>query len=98
LAESVAAHARGSYAWEMTVTVTLDLPPDAEGESPDELAQRLRLLWALDEVRQGRMTRLRAANLVGVSLDEFLQQASNHGLDAIDYDVEDFRRELAGAP
>lgn len=82
----------------MTVTVTLDLPPDAEGESPDELAQRLRLLWALDEVRQGRMTRLRAANLVGVSLDEFLQQASNHGLDAIDYDVEDFRRELAGAP
>jgi hypothetical protein len=96
--ESVAASARGGYAWEMTVTVTLDLPPDAKRESPDELARRLRLLWALDEVRQGRMTRLRAANLVGVGLDEFLQQASNHGLDAIDYDVEDFRRELAGAP
>lgn len=82
----------------MTVTVTLDLPPDAEGESPDELAVKLQLLWALDEVRQGRMTRVRAAHLVGLSLDEFLRQASNHGLDALDHDVEDFRRELAGAP
>jgi hypothetical protein len=33
----------------MTVTVTLDLPPDAEAESPDELVRRLRMLWALDE-------------------------------------------------
>ena len=82
----------------MTVTVTLDLPPDADGDSPDELARRLRLLWALDEVRQGRMTRVRAAHLVGLSLDDFLRQASNHGLDAIDYDVEDFRTELAGTP
>ncbi|MEY4544935.1 MAG: hypothetical protein RL685_1130 [Pseudomonadota bacterium] len=82
----------------MTVTVTLDLPPDAEGESVEELGRRLRLLWVLDEVRQGRMTRLRAAHLVGVGLDEFLRQASSHGLDAIDYDVEDFRSELTGAP
>ena len=82
----------------MTVTVTLDLPPDAGGESPDDLARRLTLLWALDEVRQGRMTRLRAASLVGLSLDDFLRQASSHGLDAIDYDLEDFRRELADAP
>lgn len=89
---------RGSYACEMTVTVTLDLPPDAEGESVEELGRRLRLLWVLDEVRQGRMTRLRAAHLVGVGLDEFLRQASSRGLDAIDYDLEDFRSELTGAP
>jgi hypothetical protein len=44
------------------------------------------------------MTRLRAAHVVGVGLDEFLRQASNHGLDAIDYAVEDFRSELTGAP
>jgi hypothetical protein len=82
----------------MTVTVTLDLPPDAETESPAELVRRLQLLWALDEVRQGRLTRLRAAALLGLSLDGFLREASTHGLDAIDYDLDDFRRELASDP
>ena len=82
----------------MTVTVTLDLPPDAEGESSDELVRRLRMLWALDEVRQGRLTRVRAASLLGLSLDVFLSEASKHGLDAIDYDLDDFRRELASRP
>jgi predicted HTH domain antitoxin len=77
----------------MTVTVTLELPLDPNAESPDELVQRLRLLWALDEVRQGRLTR--AARLVGRELDDFLRVASEHGLNAIDYDLEDFRRELA---
>lgn len=78
----------------MTVTVTLDLPLYAEGESQDELVRRLRLLWALDEVRQGRLTRLRAASLIGLSLDGFLLEGSKHGLDAIDYDLDDFRGEL----
>ena len=82
----------------MTVTVTLDLPPDAEGESSDELVRRLRMLWALDEVRQGRLTRVRAASLLGLSWDVFLSEASKHGLDAIDYDLDDFRRELASRP
>lgn len=81
----------------MTVTVTLDLPPDADGESADELARRLMLLWALDEVRQGRMTRPRAAKILGLGLDAFSSEASNHGLDAIDYDLQDFQRELADA-
>jgi hypothetical protein len=66
--------------------VTLPLP--LEGESPDDLGRRLELLWTLDEVRQGRMTRLRAASIVGLSLDKFSSQASSHGLDAIDYDLE----------
>jgi hypothetical protein len=53
------------------------------------------LLWALDEVRQGRLTRVRAAHLLGRGLDDFLRVASEHGLNAIDYDLEDFQRELA---
>jgi hypothetical protein len=65
--------ARNGYAVRMTVTVTLDLPLDADAESPDELVQRLRLLWALDEVRQGRLTRVRAAHLLGRGLDDFLR-------------------------
>ena len=87
--------ARSGYAVRMTVTVILDLPPDADAESPDELIRRLRLLWALDEVRQGRLTRVRAAHLLGLGLVDFLRVASEHGLNAIDYDLEDFRRELA---
>lgn len=82
----------------MTVTVTLDLPPDADAESPDVLVRRLRLLWALDEVRQGRLTRVRAAHVLGLGLDDFLRVATEHGLDAIDYDLDDFRRELADGP
>jgi predicted HTH domain antitoxin len=82
----------------MTVTVTVELPPDADVESQGELARRLQLLWVLDEVRQGRMTRPRAARALGLSLDDFLRQAAERGLDAIDYDVDDFRRELTETP
>lgn len=82
----------------MTVTVPLVLPLEADAEAPEQLVRRLRLLWALDEVRQGRLTRLRAATQLGLSFDGFLEQASKHGLDAIDYDLDDFRRELARDP
>jgi len=95
LPDAIATRPRNGYAVCMTVTVTLDLPPDADAESPDELVRRLRLLWALDEVRQGRMTRVRAAHVLGLGLDDFLRVASEHGVDAIDYDVDDFRQELA---
>jgi predicted HTH domain antitoxin len=95
LTEAVATGPRNGYVVWMTVTVALDLPPDATAETPDELVQRLRLLWALDEIRQGRMTRVRAAHLLGLGLDDFLQVASEHGLHAIDYDLDDFQQELA---
>jgi hypothetical protein len=48
-------------------------------------------------IRYGRLTRLRAAHLLELGLDEFLRQASAHGMDAIDYDLDDFRRELASS-
>ena len=44
------------------------------------------------------MTRRRAAGVLGASLDDFLRIASDHGLDTIDYDLEDFRQELADGP
>jgi hypothetical protein len=37
----------------------------------------------------------RAASVLGLTLEEFLPQALERGLDAVDYDPEDFRRELA---
>ncbi len=76
------------------MTVSLDLPADAEREPIEALTGRLRLLWALDEVRQGRMTRVRAAEIVGLGLDAFMHEAAERGIDAIDYDIDDFRQEL----
>jgi predicted HTH domain antitoxin len=76
------------------VTVSVDLPPDAQREPIEALSGRLRLLWALDEVRQGHLTRVRAAELVGLGLDAFLREAAARGVDAIDYDIDDFRREI----
>lgn len=81
-----------------SVTITVDLPPGEESETPEVLAARLKLLWALDEVRQGRMTRVRAAQVLGVGIDDFLAQATAHGVEAIDYDLEDFQKELSETP
>jgi hypothetical protein len=33
-----------------------------------------------------------------MTFDEFVIEAGRHGLEAIDYDVEDFKRELATIP
>lgn len=79
------------------VIVSVDLPPDARREPPEALAARLRLLWVLDEVRAGRMTRVRAAELAGLGLDALLREAAARGIDAIDYDLEDFQQELAAS-
>jgi hypothetical protein len=52
----------------------------------------------LDEVRAGRLTRAGAARALGMPLDDFLVLAGQHGLYSIDYDVDDFRRELDDLP
>ena len=63
-------------------------------QPPAALADRARLLLVIDEVRGGTLTRAAAARALGMSLDAFLIEAGKHGLYAIDYDLDDFRREL----
>ena len=53
------------------------------------------MLLMVDEVRSGRLSRAGAARALGMTLDDFLITAGTHGLCAIDYDLEDFRRELS---
>lgn len=77
------------------VTIPVSLPADAGQEPPVELAERLRLLWVLDEVRLGRMTRMRAARVLHMSIDAFLREADGHGVPAIDYDPGDLASELS---
>lgn len=74
--------------------VTFDVPASLGVVPVAELAERARLLLIVDEVRAGRMTRGSAARALGLPLDDFLIAAGEHGLYAIDYDLDDFRREL----
>ena len=74
--------------------ITVEIPGALSGRPTDELAIRARLLLVIDEVRAGRLTRAGAARALDMSLDDFLIEAGRHGLEAIDYDVEDFKREL----
>ena len=78
------------------VTIAVALPSTAvTHEPPAMIERRLRLLWALDEIREGRTTRVRAAAWLGLPLDEFLALAEARGLPAFDYDADDFKSELA---
>ncbi len=74
--------------------ITFDVPAPLSAGSASEIADRARLLLVIDEVRAGRLTRAGAARAIGMAIDDFLIAAGDHGLYAIDYDLEDFRREL----
>jgi predicted HTH domain antitoxin len=75
--------------------ITVDVPAPMANQPSEELARRTRLLLVIDEVQAGRLTRPAAAQALQMTLDEFLIEAGRHGLYAIDYSVEDFRREVA---
>lgn len=74
--------------------ITVEIPGPLSGQPTEELAKRARLLLVIDEVRAGRLTRAAAARALDKTLDDFLIEAGQHGLYAIDTDIEDFRREL----
>lgn len=74
--------------------ITVEIPGPLSGQPTEELAKRARLLLVIDEVRAGRLTRGAAALALDKTLDEFLIEAGQHGLFAIDHDIDDFRREL----
>ncbi len=88
------------YISDMThaVRITVDVPAPLAEQPASVLAERVRLLLLLDEVRAGRLSRAGAAQALGMPLDEFLILAGRHGLYAIDYDLDDFRGELDALP
>ena len=82
------------YNWARDMRITLEVPAPLATQPAEELERRARLLLVIDEVRAGRLTRAAAALALGMVLDDFLIEAGRHGLYAIDYDPDDFRREL----
>jgi hypothetical protein len=78
--------------------ITVEVPGPLSGQPTEELARRARLLLVIDEVRAGRLTRAAAARALEMTLDDFLIVAGQHGLYAIDQDIDDFKRELGAIP
>jgi hypothetical protein len=77
-----------------TIPVLVEVPATVVGEAPELLAHRLSRLLVFDEVRQGRLSRVAGARLLGLSLDEFLRVAGAHGVLTLDYDPDDFEQEI----
>lgn len=78
-------------------TVTVDLPDEAfhfHPWSPDELADDLRLLWLLDQVRERRLGHAKAAELAGIPRAQFLRLMGRHRISAFDYDADELDAEL----
>ena len=76
------------------IRIAVDIPETLAGQPSAALAARVRLLLIIDEIRAERMTRAAGARALGMTLDAFLIAAGEHGLYAIDYDLDDFKQEL----
>jgi hypothetical protein len=72
--------------------IPVALPSTALAHAPAKVIEgRLRLLRGLDEIRAGRMTRVRAGTWLGLALDQFLSLADTPGLAAFDYEPNSLR-------
>ncbi len=77
--------------------VEVELPAEAFTHlawEPQQLAEELRLLWLLDQVRQRRLGFGRAAELAGIPMASFLDLMREHQVTPFDYDRDELEREL----
>jgi predicted HTH domain antitoxin len=77
--------------------IQVELPEEAfRGRTPDirEVAQELRLLWLLEEVRTRRLGFGKAAELAGLPQARFLDLMGQHSISPFDYDAEELAREV----
>jgi predicted HTH domain antitoxin len=77
-------------------TVTLELPAELmELLGSEEQAKRgVKLALVFDLVRRGRVSRAKAAELLGVPLTEFPALLAEYGIPWFDYSAEDLERDL----
>jgi len=78
-------------------SITLELPDEgflSHPWHPEELAEELRLLWLIEQVRQRRLGHGKAAELSGLSLARFLEEMGKHGVSPFDYDPGELAEEL----
>ena len=78
--------------------VEVELPDEAFTQTPWEparLAEEMRLLWLLEQVRHRRLGFGKAAELAGVPLARFLELMGEHQITPFDYDPEELGRDLS---
>jgi predicted HTH domain antitoxin len=78
-------------------TVQVELPEEAFQHrpwEPREVAEEMRLLWLLEEVRSRRLGFGKAAELAGMPQAAFLALMGKHHITPFDYDAEELAREF----
>lgn len=76
--------------------VTIDVPPEiARGAAPGALADEALRLLVLERFRRRELSAAQCARLLGIGRVPFLELCVAHGIPVIQYDPDDFRRELA---
>jgi predicted HTH domain antitoxin len=78
-------------------TIEVELPEEAFNQAPwepDRVAEEMRLLWLLEQVRHRRLGFGKAAELAGLPLDRFLDLMHEHQITPFNYDADELDREL----
>ena len=84
-----------------TVTVPVGLPADALARrswNQEEIAEELRLLWLLEQLRLGLLGHAKAAELAGLPLARFLILMGRHKISPFDFAPGELDGELTGSP
>jgi hypothetical protein len=78
------------------VTIPVELPQDALALCPDaaQVGHDMALLWFLDQVRTGRLSTGRAAELLQQPVAVVIDLLHAHGIPHPNYSVADLRREV----
>ena len=82
---------------EKTIPVQVDLPAALTADDigfRGNLAEDLRLLWIIDQVRRHRISAGRGAELAAIGKLDFLRLLGKHGVPAIDLTSEELDQEL----
>jgi predicted HTH domain antitoxin len=77
-------------------TVTLELPTELLEllGSEEEAKREAKLALVFDLVRRGRVSRAKAAELLGIPLTQFPALLAEYGIPWFDYSTEDVERDL----
>jgi predicted HTH domain antitoxin len=81
-------------------SVQVDLPADAFTHhpwEPTEIAQEMRVLWLIEQVRERRMGYGKAAELAGIPKAQFVLLMGKHQISPFDYDPDELEAELRAA-
>lgn len=77
--------------------VEVVLPADAFRNQPwipSEVAEDLRLLWLIDQVRRHRLSIGQGSEFAGMARAAFMERLGEHGVPVIDYPATDLVEEL----